>query len=66
MPASMGIPDMLKPELRAIQNIGRCSTTPTLTTAEPIQNASALRRCENWNVPRPGFTNDMRASCPTL
>ena len=48
MPGSMGMPDMLKPVLRAIQNMGRCRTTPTLTTDEPIQKASALRRCEKW------------------
>src|SRR5882724_2151478 len=66
MPPSMGIPDMLEPEFRAIQNIGRCSTTPTLTTAEPIQNASALRRSENWNDPRPGLTSDMRTSYDTI
>jgi hypothetical protein len=54
----MGMPDMLKPVFRAIQNIGKCRTTPTLTTAEPIQKANAFRRCEKWNDLLLGFTND--------
>src|SRR5260370_39112876 len=66
VPAPMGTRKWWKRELGAIENMGRCSPTLTLPTAEPIQNARALRRCEYWNVPRPGFTNDMRASCPTI
>ena len=48
---------MLKPLFRAIQNMGRCRTTPTVTTPEPIQNASALRRSENWNKVPPRVTS---------
>ena len=33
-----------------IQNIGRCNTTPMLTTAEPSQNARELRRSANKNT----------------
>src|ERR1700680_1496657 len=49
IPKSIGMPDILNPVFRAIQNIGRCRMTPILTTAEPTQKANELRRCENWN-----------------
>src|ERR1700722_18217542 len=49
MSASIGMPARAKPVLRAIQNIGKCRSTPALTIAEPTQNASALRRAEKEN-----------------
>jgi hypothetical protein len=47
----MGIPAKTKPLARPIQNMGMWSTTPTLTIADPIQKANALRRSVNENVP---------------
>ena len=58
MPGSIGMPASTKPMLRAIQNIGRCSSTPAVTTPEPSQKPSALRRSANMKrlrVPEPVF-----------
>ena len=50
MPVSIGMPTNLNPVFRPIQNIGKCSATPTATIVEPHQKAAILYQLANRDI----------------